>query len=441
MIEETVRPSSGNEKEKELKFKELEEQLKQKDKQIMKKDEQIKLLKSKNIKLKKKNTNLKDEIKKIKHEYPQVIPHEYNVVGGLLGLGQDILLEVLSEMRFIPNAIQFLGICKKTFQLKNHSRFYKIIETLNYPIAIINKDPQNVEFVDIDGVQKKINKKKDDYQTISLTQVLENGIWSLESMLRNSEIYGAAIGIVRDSYDIPAKAYYADQPNAKHIAAFCGKGRNCPVWYKGQGTEGNARIQNNQIVRLEFDSFKGTLILFINNVQQPVYFAGIKEKVRFIIFLCSKGTSCIIQSLKKLKAPTSKPTENTLYRRNILCGYGSQIVVDAEPFSEDGAQRESLWILKTSEGITLTYTDTSAPGKCLITGTAGDKPYSLFVPIIEEAKADESEDRYGADITIKGSHFVRCGMMQYEICEYEKPKEVSKTRNDDPPPVEEAPQP
>ncbi|KAA6381640.1 MAG: hypothetical protein EZS28_022835, partial [Streblomastix strix] len=62
-------------------------------------------------------------------------------------------------------------------------------------------------------------------------------------------------------------------------------------------------------------------------------------------------------------------------------------------------------------------------------------------PKIEEAKAKESEVRYRADITIKGSHFVRCGMMQYEICEYEKPKEVSKTRNDDPPPVEEAPPP
>ncbi|KAA6313891.1 MAG: hypothetical protein EZS28_055677, partial [Streblomastix strix] len=77
--------------------------------------------------------------------------------------------------------------------------------------------------------------------------------------------------------------------------------------------------------------------------------------------------------------------------------------------------------------------------QCKLTGTIEEKPYSLFVPIIVEADAEESKDKYGADITIKGSHFVRCGMMQYEICEYEKPKEVSLSKNEDPPQTEEAP--
>ncbi|KAA6318172.1 MAG: hypothetical protein EZS28_054982, partial [Streblomastix strix] len=55
------------------------------------------------------------------------------------------------------------------------------------------------------------------------------------------------------------------------------------VFYKGKGTNGNEKFKDNQILRLEFNSFKGTLILFIDNVQQPVYFYGIKEKVRFIV--------------------------------------------------------------------------------------------------------------------------------------------------------------
>ncbi|KAA6355547.1 MAG: hypothetical protein EZS28_048926, partial [Streblomastix strix] len=67
------------------------------------------------------------------------------------------------------------------------------------------------------------------------------------------------------------------------IATFCGQNTTYPVWYKGKGTDGNARFDNNQILRLEFDSFKGTLILFIDNIQQPVYFSGIKEKVRFVV--------------------------------------------------------------------------------------------------------------------------------------------------------------
>ncbi|KAA6310530.1 MAG: hypothetical protein EZS28_056298, partial [Streblomastix strix] len=37
------------------------------------------------------------------------VPSDYNIIGGLLGLGPDILLEILSELRLIPNAVQFLG--------------------------------------------------------------------------------------------------------------------------------------------------------------------------------------------------------------------------------------------------------------------------------------------------------------------------------------------
>ncbi|KAA6379950.1 MAG: hypothetical protein EZS28_024525 [Streblomastix strix] len=154
------------------------------------------------------------------------------------------------------------------------------METLSYPIAIINKIPEDVEFIDIDLVQKKIYRKKDEWSTISLVQVLDNGIWSLEALFQTR--YGEAIGIVRDSYDIPAKAGYWSSPHTDHIAAFGGGIHTYPVYYKGKGTKGNALFDYNQILRLEFDSFKGTLILFIDNVQQPVYFSGIKEKVRFI---------------------------------------------------------------------------------------------------------------------------------------------------------------
>lgn len=68
------------------------------------------------------------------------VPTEYNVIGGLIGLGPDILLDVLSEIRLVPNAVQFIGSCKKTLQLINHSRFYGIIESLS-----INED-KNIIF-------------------------------------------------------------------------------------------------------------------------------------------------------------------------------------------------------------------------------------------------------------------------------------------------------
>ncbi|KAA6357936.1 MAG: hypothetical protein EZS28_046537 [Streblomastix strix] len=215
------------------------------------------------------------------------VPREYNVIGGLLGLGPDILLEILQELRLITNAVQFL----------------------DYPNAIINKDPGDVEIVDIDDVQKKINKEECYASTISLVQVLDNGIWTMEALFQNSEGF-AAIGIVRDSYDIPEKAQYASKPHTDHIAAFCGKNRGYSVFYKAQGTKGITGFDDNQILRIEFDTFKGTLILFIDNVQQPVYFSGIKEKVRFIIYMYDQGASCTIRSLKKLIAPTSNHIAN-----------------------------------------------------------------------------------------------------------------------------------
>ncbi|KAA6381465.1 MAG: hypothetical protein EZS28_023008 [Streblomastix strix] len=214
------------------------------------------------------------------------VPKEYNVICGLLGLGPDIMLELLSEIRLVQNAVQFL----------------------DYPISIINKDPGYVELIDIDVIQKMIIKRINGDCTISLIQVIDNGIWSLEAMFQNTGGYGVAIGIVRNSYDIPANARYYQKPAIDHIAAF--RGRYLPVQYKGQRSNGSDSFKDNQILRLEFDSFKGTLILFIDNVQQPVYFSGIKEKVRFIVYMYNDGSYCTIRSLKQLISPTSKRVAN-----------------------------------------------------------------------------------------------------------------------------------
>ncbi|KAA6375318.1 MAG: hypothetical protein EZS28_029155 [Streblomastix strix] len=210
------------------------------------------------------------------------VPTEFNVIGGLSGLGPDIMLEVLSELKLISNAVQFIGVNKKTLNLKNHARFFKIIETLNYPISIINNDPQEIVFSDIDGIMKKISKKNDKWTTVSLTQILEN-----------------AIGIVRDTYNIPANAHPYDDPHCQHMVSYGMRGyynRNGAVNYKGNGTEGNILYKDNQKIKAEFDSEKGTVIFSVDGVQQPVYVRGINEKVRFF----------------KLIAPTTKHVANEI---------------------------------------------------------------------------------------------------------------------------------
>ncbi|KAA6373910.1 MAG: hypothetical protein EZS28_030562 [Streblomastix strix] len=212
-----------------------------------------------------------------------IVPSEYNVINGLIGLGEYVLLEILSEIKLVPNAVEFIGVNKKTFQLIKHARFYKIIETLNYPISIINSGPNQFELVDIDVDQIKIVMKLNG--TILLSQVLENGIWSVEIIFQSYQRFGL---------------------DCENIAAYCGGNWEGVIQYKCKVYSGNVRFQKNEIIRLEFDSEKGTLFFFVDNIQQPVYISGIKEKVRFVIFMNSGGeSSCIIHSLKKLIVPTS----------------------------------------------------------------------------------------------------------------------------------------
>ncbi|KAA6368588.1 MAG: hypothetical protein EZS28_009211, partial [Streblomastix strix] len=64
------------------------------------------------------------------------------------------------------------------------------------------------------------------------------------------------------------------------------------------------------LLRIEYNSGDGTLVLFIDNVQQPIYFSGIWEKVRFFVYAWDVGATCTIYSLKKLPAPTSKNIMN-----------------------------------------------------------------------------------------------------------------------------------
>ncbi|KAA6364880.1 MAG: hypothetical protein EZS28_039593, partial [Streblomastix strix] len=146
--------------------------------------------------------------------------------------------------------------------------------------------------------------------TVSLTQILENGIWQMEAEFNNSYNI-AAIGIVRDTYNIPADTH----PYCQHMVSYgminfgetVGNGK---VYYKENGTSGNIAYQDNQIIKSEYDSEKGTLIFSVDGVQQPVYVRGINEKVRFIIFIYYPQASCTIRSLKKLITPTTKHVAN-----------------------------------------------------------------------------------------------------------------------------------
>ncbi|KAA6396268.1 MAG: hypothetical protein EZS28_008204 [Streblomastix strix] len=93
------------------------------------------------------------------------VPKEYNVIDGMIGLGPDILLEVLSEMTSIRDVQQFLGVDKKTFALKEHARFAKSTETAlkdraGVRILIVKRLPQVAAVVNPDRTEEDKSEVK-----------------------------------------------------------------------------------------------------------------------------------------------------------------------------------------------------------------------------------------------------------------------------------------
>ncbi|KAA6352751.1 MAG: hypothetical protein EZS28_051722 [Streblomastix strix] len=68
---------------------------------------------------------------------------------------------------------------------------------------------------------------------------------------------------------------------------------------------GNTGFKGKQKVKQQFDSETGTLMFFLDGIQQLVYITRINEKVRFIVSWYHADQSCIIHSLKKLAEPTT----------------------------------------------------------------------------------------------------------------------------------------
>ncbi|KAA6377572.1 MAG: hypothetical protein EZS28_026902, partial [Streblomastix strix] len=194
--------SSESSKDEDQKIQQLEEQNRQM-------DEENNMLEDENLKLKK-------EIEKIRLEYPQVIPHEFNVVNSLTGLGPDILTDLLSEMQHIEDVIQLVGVNKKALNLKIHPRFIQILEQISrdkdYPIEINNPDLTDIDITDVDEVMKKITKKKAQYSTISFDQILESGIWVFETQFTLSQLGFVGVGIIQESCNIPANCFPFQKP-------------------------------------------------------------------------------------------------------------------------------------------------------------------------------------------------------------------------------------
>ncbi|KAA6378955.1 MAG: hypothetical protein EZS28_025518 [Streblomastix strix] len=214
-------------------------------------------------------------------------------------LGSQGIIDPSSETKMKDEKIKQLE--DDNSKLKEEIVKLKSMQSQDFPITLHNPNPPLIDFSDINATMKIITLKQQKPSTISFSQVLQSDIWSMETVFSGTRGGDAAIGIVRDSYKIPAEAYPDSEPHYQHMAAYKGKHfQNNFVCYKGIKTEGNVAFTDGSILRQEYNSGKRTVTFFVNEVQQPVYFAGVNEKVRFFIYLFPEGSSCTILSFKKL---------------------------------------------------------------------------------------------------------------------------------------------
>ncbi|KAA6385797.1 MAG: hypothetical protein EZS28_018676 [Streblomastix strix] len=117
---------------------------------------------------------------------------EYNIDGGLIELGPDILLEILSEITHLEDLQQFLVLCRKTFKLQNHQRLLRMIQsTLQVtPIFIIKKETQGK----LQGM-KFIHSNNYDNCTIAIDPIIMEGIVRIDIIFKNTGGWNISIGI------------------------------------------------------------------------------------------------------------------------------------------------------------------------------------------------------------------------------------------------------
>ncbi|KAA6403428.1 MAG: hypothetical protein EZS28_001056, partial [Streblomastix strix] len=284
--------------------------IEEKEKEI---SEENKILKEENQKLKDEILQLKDEkIHQLEEENKRKDQENKKLKEDILKLKDEVLKEKQKKekqdqrVKEVEEQIQKLLEDKK----EKEEQLKKLKETP--VINLINPNPTDIEISDVAGGMKKIFKRNcTKADSISLTQVLESGVWSMEALLQNTQGGCGGIGIVKDSYNIPAGANPNTNPNFQNMAAYTGNLWGIgQVYCKEKTISGNSTFGDNQILKQEYDSEKGTLAFFLDGVQQPVYISGIKEKVRFIACLYYSESSCIIRSLKKLAAATAVHVAN-----------------------------------------------------------------------------------------------------------------------------------
>ncbi|KAA6402280.1 MAG: hypothetical protein EZS28_002192 [Streblomastix strix] len=225
---------------------------------------------------------------------------EYNVEGGILGLGEFILLEIAFYLIDLEDVQQVVSLCKKTFKLKDHVRFHKSIDNkINIPISITIPTYYSEQYTKKEN-EFTYTSKNFGCKTFPIDQIITNGLYRCEFKVNKA---GSSFGVMKSGLIIPFGKGCGWEPQAKDTAYQNQEGY---LYQNRSNIGGNQELKDGDIVAIEVNMAPPrTATLFTNGKQQPVFVNNIPESVQFFFTLSDNNYSTTVLSLKRLEASTS----------------------------------------------------------------------------------------------------------------------------------------
>ncbi|KAA6368411.1 MAG: hypothetical protein EZS28_036062 [Streblomastix strix] len=222
---------------------------------------------------------------------------DYNVVGSLLGLGEYILLEIISGMTLPQDVRQFLVVCKKFNKLKDHPRFAKIIQSIIQipPGFIIKEAWQGIS----DGM-KFIHSNQRDCCAIAIDPIIKEGIVRIDIVFKNSVGWGRTFGIVDTSFSFAAgDGPLNNDKNGEKTVRYWGYGALDHITsFKIY----NEKYKDGQRISaiVDMTSNPRKVVFYIDDIEQPNYVIGIPPEIRFWAYTLIESSSFTVTKFERL---------------------------------------------------------------------------------------------------------------------------------------------